>query len=431
MIRHRTSMTGFRWGLSTLAVVVALVVAPSSHAAPGKVTHHTNPVDYSLSVLAATSAPRTGPLGGAGVIAAGLHPSVQAWVFKGGAANLPGRSQIGTATLVLNSFPVAGGPNLASWASLGTLIVGNRFNCWELINTDRFRPLPREWLALIDDRKPIVQGSTETLVYDRIIVRANYTSQAAFNREGRRDLTYAHLISEPESHRGKVIHVRGTLRRINRFDPSPGVALEGVNDFYEGWIFPDTLGAVPYLVVFTEWPKGLPRSLLGKEKLNVRVKASFAGYFFKLFNYSGSDPKNRDRVAPLLVGHTLYDVEIEDPVSGPSKWGGWILWCLGAGLLSLVAVVAGLTYYFRRSDNSVRQRLRLLNTPEFVLPPPDALPVSPPPTGRRPSMPERPPVFPSRINLPPLGGDRRGESPPGDRPKSDNPERPPDEGAGA
>src|SRR5262249_17852055 len=95
----------------------------------------------------------------------------------------------------------------------------------------------------------------------------------------------------------------------------------------------------------------------------------------------------------------------------------------------LICGVIVLTYWYRRNDNLLRQRL-LRRMPEFALPPPDVPPPAPPVAapvkpvnGHHPSAPSRP-----RVTFPSPAGERGS----GDEGKtSEQKDKPPGEGAGA
>src|SRR5262249_29516108 len=156
---------------------------------------------------------------------------------------------------------------------------------------------------------------------------------AAFERKVNKTLTYAHLFNTPEKYRGQVVQAEGRLRRINRFDPPPEAARAGVNDRYEAWIINDAVGPNPYCVVFTEWPAGLPRDLLGKERIDQHIVVRFAGYFYKRYRYTAADSKaGATREALLLIGHSLRVLTMDQP--GDAAGAGWAY--------SLIWVILGL-----------------------------------------------------------------------------------------
>jgi len=296
-------------------------------------------------------------------------------------------------------------PGVGVLASLALLRAGQQENCWTLFDTNKVRPLPEAWLQAIEDGQPIVVGSAEAEVYPQILATAYYTSRGAFERKARKDLTYAHLFNSPAKYRGQVVHIEGRLRRVTRFDPPAEATQEGVSDLYEAWIFNGNYGPHPYCVVFTDWPDALPRSLLGKQKVEEHITVEFAGYFYKKYRYKAADSKTTTaREAPLLMGHSLRVVTLGAPADDPgaTQWTFGLLYLVVGLFIATVGLVAGLTFYFRRADEKLRQRLLANRAGELVLPPPDALPVSMPPPGARhlPAAQDRsarPPTYPRTI----------------------------------
>jgi hypothetical protein len=340
------------------------------------------PPAATAAVVGAAAAPVSGRLAALGLLAAGEGKLV--WRRLGTMASLHGRMRIGTAGLFLNGFHAGLPGGVAALGELATLKAGDQFGCWGLglHNTDRFRAVPREWLLNVEDGEAIGIGTAEAVDYSKVLILANYTSRKAFARAVRRDLSYAHLFNDPATSRGKVVRVTGRLKLVKRFDPPPEAAREGyVNDLYEAWVFDETQGQAGYCVVFTEWSAGLPRSLLEEKKIARHVVVSFDGYFFKKLRYQAAD--KRARVAaevPLLIGHGLNVISVDEPAAGQSDdgWAG-ALGALLVGLLGATLVgVLGLTWWFRRADRRVRERLRLARRGEFVLPTPDATPVAAP-----------------------------------------------------
>jgi hypothetical protein len=386
----------------------------------------TDPVRMALAVVGASSAPLHGYSGGAALFA-GEHPRVRAWRLEGVMTNRVTRRACGTAAAVLGGF-TPGPAGSAALAELATLRVGGYLECWLLRDTDRFYTLPRELLAVITDGRGISIGGAEAWAYGKVLTRANYTSAAAFKKAARKDVTYTHYFEEPDVYRGTVVHIEGKLRRINRYNPPPEAADAGVNDLYEAWIFSEFLGTSPYCAVFTEWPAGLPRDLLGKGKINDTYVVRMDGYFYKKFGYQSNDGGQTHRQAPLVIGHALlYDA---GPAESSPSGGGWV-GAIATGILAVfgafVCAVVAVTWWFRRGDNTIRRRLRDACGPEFVLPPPDAMPVATAvaPPVKRPNGSDRT-TLPSRITFIGGSGDR------GDGGGNRGPtEKPPDEGAGA
>jgi len=382
-----------------------------------------NPVDFAMQVFAASALP-TRSHGTAAVLLAGQHDTVGAWSLEGPLTGREGRTLTGTATLILNGF------NCNPLSTLAVLQAGDWVNCWSLRDTNQFRPIPADWFAVVKDGQPIVEGDLESEVYARILTLANFTSDRAIRARGRHDVTTTHLMTDPAFYRGQVMSFEGHVHLVNRFRPPPEAAMEGVNDLYEAWVFPDTMGAQAVCVVFTEWPAGLPRSHLGAGKLKEGVRVQVAGYFFKLFAYGTGDRNQPQKKAPLLVAHTITPVgKPRAPFAETTAWVKPIIYIIPTMLAALIFLAVGLTYYFRRQDQLLRDRLRLARNAEFVPPPPDVVPVAAPVA----AVPVAQPATRGYTLRPPSPGrhGRQGDDPKSDEGSSESGGKPPDDPTGA
>jgi hypothetical protein len=331
--------------------------------------YQVNPLHFSLQVFACSSLPSVAH-GTTASLLAGEHSQVRAWDFRGVMSGRESRIGVGAATVLLEGF----GAN--PLATLGTLRGGEALECWTLRDTDKFYRLPDDWLVPVRDNRVIPIGDLEAEVYAKVVTLANYTSDRAFRSQARKDITPIHLHAEPSLHRGTVVFLEGHLRLINRYTPPPESLQEGVNDLYEAWIFPDTFGAKAVCVVFTEWPAGLPRSMLGQRKTE-KVRVQVAGYFFKLLAYDTRDKEQPEKSAPLLVAHTLtLPGPKVDPIVERTSWMRYLIYGVPCLLIGLIVTVIGVTVYFRRRDQYLRNQLRRLREREFVPPPPDETPLA-------------------------------------------------------
>lgn len=377
----------------------------------------------SLAVTILTTAP-TAPYAALALTRAGDHAGL--WSLESPLPSLDARRTNAAATLAANlAAPLPPGPLAPLATHLAGLHAGAYAGCWQWHDPNYLRKFHRDELRVIADGRPVPIGIDETAVYARGLIRAHRASPAAFARAARRDLTHAHVAGDPDLYRGEVLHIEGRLKRINRFVPLRELTLAGVTDLYEAWVFPDYLGANPFCVVFTEWPKGLSPELLGKPAIDAPVRVAVDGFFFKTFRYTANDGRST-RSAPLLIGHTL--LVVNEPAAGAAGNRSAHLMLIGfAGTVAaLVVGVFGVTYWYRRSDQRVRRRLLSAYAGEFVPPPPDAVPVATPvgaTAARRPATGAERPVA-SRLTS--LGG--RGPRGAADGPGED---KPPGDGSGA
>ncbi|MFQ3652510.1 MAG: hypothetical protein SNJ75_19515, partial [Gemmataceae bacterium] len=351
---------------------------PADEPGPGPLfnpeDYYVNPLHFALQAFGASALPSAGH-GTLATLYAGEHELVRAWNFLSAMSGRESRISVGAASAMLDGF--AANP----YSTLATLKAGESAQCWILRDTDKFYRLPAEWLETVHDHRVIPVGDLEAETYAKILTLANYTSDRAFRAQARKDLTPMHLHTEPALHRGKVVFIEGHLRLINRYTPPPEALQEGVNDLYEAWIFPDAFGAKAICVVFTEWPAGLPRSLLGQRKTD-RIRVQVAGYFFKLLAYETRDREQPEKSAPLLIAHTLSLPGAKvDPVTERTAWMVYLIYGVPCLLIGLIVTLVAVTIYFRRRDQQLRDHLRRLREREFVPPPADETPMAIPVSG--------------------------------------------------
>jgi hypothetical protein len=433
MTTPRTAHRRFLRALAIVCALFAMAAAPPVlipvQPAPGPLFNpdeiHTNPINMTLAVVGASTQPATGRYAALAALYTGEQ--TKAWNLEGVMTNRYSRISTGVGTLVLSGFD----RNASAFAELAALTAGQYFDCWALINTDRFEKLPQEWLNAVVDGRGVPVGGVEAEVYSRVLTRANFTSSAAFKNAARKDVTYTHVFEDPERYRGVVVHIEGRLLRVNRHDPTFEAAEAGVNDIYEAWIFNEFVGTNPYCVQFTEWPADLPRDVLGVPKIGQTIKVSVDGYFFKKYRYRSNDRRSNDRDAPMVIGHGLVVLSQQEAGRPASlAWLNMFSWVFGGVVLVLILGVVGITYWYRRSDIRVRRRI-MARMPEFALPPPDSPPVASPaaPVARPVRGHEAPIKVPYRITFPTGTGHRGSESHSGENggPKK---ESPPNEDAG-
>jgi hypothetical protein len=332
------------------------------------------PQPTTLSVLAvgANLAPATGPWVALGLLAGGEGPEFnKVWSLRGPLSTPRGRRLVGGGTLFLSGFTAPCGATPA--AELALLQAGEQAGCWELIDTDKVRPVPAMVLDWVRDGHPLLTREPELEAYYHFLVQAYFTSAKAFAGAARRDLTYGHLMNQPRKCRGEVVHLEGRLERVRRYDPPLQLAQAGLNDFYEGWIVSDLYGrARPIMVAFTKLPSGLHVG----ETLDVPV--TFDGYFFK--KLKAVDKNNqRSYEAPLVVGHApAVVVSARTQAEAANDWAEHVvpvfLGVIGATVLAII----GLTFWLRRSDLRARERLLIARQEPFVEPTPDEAPLPPP-----------------------------------------------------
>jgi hypothetical protein len=187
-----------------------------------------------------------------------------------------------------------------------------------------------EEFQAVSDKAPL--AAVEMPAYWRLATWASHSPAANLKARARRDRVFTHFLQAPAAHRGELVRLRLHVRRTVSF-PAPADNPLGVKDVYEAWGRTDESRAFPYVVVFTERPKGFPI------KDSVREDATFYGYFLKLLSYEAHDGK--ERVAPLLIGRLVpvrTTVTASTAASGSPNGSGSSDWSWPMVLLAVVGV---------------------------------------------------------------------------------------------
>jgi hypothetical protein len=214
--------------------------------------------------------------------------------------------------------------------------------------------IDRDLLTGVEDRVPVRSASenyAEARAYDYLLVHAHGIANADLQKQGRADLTFVHLFEEPAKYRGQLITIKGRLRRLLRFDPTPLGAKEGLHDLYEGWLYADGTFTNPFGIITSEIGPGLKPG----EKLDREV--TFTGYFFKRYRYKAGDGW---RDSPLLIGRTIEVASGVSDSSPPTLLGSVYMPLIFAILGTTLLLALGLAWYLRRGDQRVRARLQEL-----------------------------------------------------------------------
>ena len=202
----------------------------------------------------------------------------------------------------------------------------------------------------------------EGAAWDRVVLHARKFAPEALEKAVRRDVGFADLFEKNRlDYKLELVHVEGRLVRLRKLEkPSPRLTEAGVTVCYEAWIIPkDEPSGHPVCVVVTELPEGLePQPAAPGQKL-LNKWVTFAGYSFKLLRYRSNEMRKDDpsenqwKAAPLLIGRavTLRDDPAGDPGYG---WRTVFVPAIVGGLLVIVGVAVGLSWWFRRGDRRAR-----------------------------------------------------------------------------
>lgn len=183
----------------------------------------------------------------------------------------------------------------------------------------------------VEDKSPLLREEMPS--YWRLVSWIRRQPAHALAERARRDVLFTHLMESPAKRRGELIRVRLHLMRSLRHEADENKI--GVKWLYEAWGWSNDSQPWPYVVIFPDWPRGMP---LGAD---IREEASVDGYFLKLMAYRAHDDKRR--VAPLLIGRLTWH---PSPLrtSDEASWfwpivlagGGILLLCVGVRLYSSI-----------------------------------------------------------------------------------------------
>jgi hypothetical protein len=249
--------------------------------------------------------------------------------------------------------------------SLAVLLLLGGVSCSEAqtpnLGEELAPPLNPELLRGVDDGKlfPDFRGKApdeidpkekqEYDAYCEALLVASITSEKAFANSARANekATFGHLFAEPWAYRGKVVTVKGRLKRLREWLPPRPMFRQGIEKYYEGWIYADTPGSNPVCVMVAEVPPGI------KPGEWVDYPVTFHGYFFKKYIYFTA--KDR-RVTLLCVGRTLISTAHAERPAATGLPTGFITVIFGfiAGVLLVVML---LHWWLNRGDRRTRSRI--------------------------------------------------------------------------
>jgi hypothetical protein len=254
------------------------------------------------------------------------------------------------------------------------LLLGQSIQLWKgrLTKHDRdLAPSINHLLINVEDKKGIPatpeKNVEEVWAYAETIALASRTPDEAFEHSARQNssVTWLHLMRNPAKYRGKVVSVRGRLRRLRRLDVPRFMEARGIKTLYEGWVFVNPRWG--FCTAFTELPPDL------KVGEDVDYPVAFDGYFFKKYRY---DPVQGDRFAPLLVGRTIHRQGKPPPSRLASSFSTGFVVGLTGLITGTILVVVGLGWWFRRGDRRLHRRLAELHGEPVLEPSGEAPPAA-------------------------------------------------------
>ncbi|HZZ81312.1 MAG TPA: hypothetical protein VFE62_22605 [Gemmataceae bacterium] len=186
---------------------------------------------------------------------------------------------------------------------------------------------------------------------------------------------FPHLQKTPGAFRGKIITVKGNVRRILK-SYAPRHTTSDIQFIYTTEIRTREKKEPPFAVMFTELPPGVSY----KDPVNLDV--TFYGYFLGMVSFPGDVKKReRDVTAPYLVGKTLIVGPVPAVTDDEGSYSYKLIVSAGGAILSIFVLTVLLNFWFRRGDRRIESQLaqvRDKHHPFSLEPEPDVPPIAEP-----------------------------------------------------
>jgi len=124
------------------------------------------------------------------------------------------------------------------------------------------------------------------------VLKRNDEKALEANSIGR--VTFAQLFSQSNEYRGRLVTLRGTLRRAHRLT-APKNAY-GIERYYQTWLQPDDNPTTPMVVYSLYLPEGFPTGM------NISADVHVTGFFYKRWAYKAGDTL---RTTPVVLARTV------------------------------------------------------------------------------------------------------------------------------
>jgi hypothetical protein len=186
----------------------------------------------------------------------------------------------------------------------------------------------RDLLSLMVDNT-LRMSKREMHAYWELVRKSSNLTYQRLREEANSKIKFNDFYSEPSKHRGELVGLEVTVRRVNRYDAEAG-NLAGVPCVYEIWGSTQQSQSWLYVFITDALPEGATEETL------LRKNVKFAGYFVKLLAYQpGNAPPNaKPLLAPLLIGQ-FKDLEqtVEIPKDDTPDFASW-------GLTAILLLIA-------------------------------------------------------------------------------------------
>jgi hypothetical protein len=192
------------------------------------------------------------------------------------------------------------------------------------------KPLPavdRELLKSVQDNTRF--RNEENAAWFNLLGILQQSSQKQLRRESADAASWLQLQSQPAEYRGKLVAVRGVVRRANRVDAVKND--KGIDGYYQLWMEPNDDAGRPIVIYCLKLPKNFPTGM----ELSEPVEA--AGFYFKRWLYMGQEDLE---TAPVVLAKTIEwekRAEVRPETSPPLGFDAVLFVIAAGGLLGLSA----------------------------------------------------------------------------------------------
>lgn len=194
-------------------------------------------------------------------------------------------------------------------------------------------PLSDAQLETVQDDSPLRRAEMEA--WRRLLQVLHETEERDLRKRSEGLVSYGQLFQQSKAYRGRLVTVRGQLRRALRagMPQNPW----GQEHYYQTWLQPDDQPANPIQIYCLQLPEGFP---LGME---IDESVEITGFYFKRAAYQAQDGL---RTAPTLAAKTVRWRPRQSLVPNPEPLTGVPLVVLLA-VVGLLGVGAAVVMYYR------------------------------------------------------------------------------------
>jgi len=183
---------------------------------------------------------------------------------------------------------------------------------------------PRAALARVRDATLFREADNDAWLQTWLTLRDQ--GRAGLMRAGPTDVGFAEVFGQPRSFRGRLVRMRGTLRRAEPMQAPDNDY--GVRDYWQCWMEPAGGPPSPVIVQCLTLPEDCPAGM------SIDVPVDVVGFFLKNVAYNATDAI---RVAPVILALEPIRLATPSPPAAITGFGG-VAMAVTIGLVGVMAV---------------------------------------------------------------------------------------------